>query len=59
MTITDNGKGFQLPKNVSDLSRTGKLGLAGMQERIMLLNGTLIVKSKPGKGTVISTRAKI
>ena len=32
--ISDNGKGFQLPENVGDLSRKGKLGLVGMQERV-------------------------
>lgn len=59
MAISDNGKGFQFPENIGDLSRKGKLGLVGMQERVMLLNGTLSVKSKPGKGTVISVQAKI
>lgn len=59
MAISDNGKGFQLPKNVGDLSRIGKLGLVGMQERVALLNGSINVESKPGRGTVVSMQAKI
>jgi two-component system sensor histidine kinase DegS len=59
MAISDNGKGFQLPKNVGDLSRIGKLGLVGMQERVALLNGSINVESKPSRGTVVSMQAKI
>ena len=53
MTIADNGRGFNVPGRLGDLSGAGKLGLIGMQERIQLLNGTLIVKSRPGEGTSI------
>ncbi len=53
LTITDNGRGFSLPGRVDDLPRSGKLGLAGMQERARLLGGTLEVKSAPGKGTIL------
>jgi len=54
VTITDNGKGFQLPETVGDLSHAGKLGLVGMQERVSLLNGSLEINSEPGKGTVVT-----
>jgi len=57
--IKDNGIGFQLPDKVSDLSRSGKLGLVGMQERVRLLNGNLEVKSEPGKGTTVIAEAPI
>jgi len=53
MTIEDNGEGFVLPKNIIDLSRLGKLGLAGMQERVRLLSGKLRVESKLDKGTKV------
>mgnify|MGYP001048093106 FL=1 len=53
VTIEDNGKGFTLPRNVSDLTRLGKLGLAGMQERARLLGGSLKVESDSGKGTKV------
>ncbi len=54
VTITDNGKGFQLPETVGDLSYAGKLGLVGMQERVSLLNGSFEIQSQLGKGTTVS-----
>lgn len=52
-TIGDNGKGFQLPQTVGDLSHTGKLGLVGMQERVSLINGSLTIQSQRQHGTVV------
>ncbi|NQT31698.1 MAG: sensor histidine kinase [Deltaproteobacteria bacterium] len=54
ITITDNGEGFDLPEDISDLAKNGKLGLTGMQERAQLVGGTLKVQSQPGKGTIIT-----
>ena len=53
VTISDNGQGFSLSGRLDDLPRSGKLGLAGMQERVRLLGGTLEVMSTPGKGTTL------
>ena len=53
VSISDNGKGSDIPKMIGDLARTGKLGLTGMQEQTRLIGGNLIVKSKPGEGTRI------
>ena len=54
ITVSDNGKGFNLPRTIGDLARDGKLGLAGMQERAQLLGGTLTVQSEPGIGSSIT-----
>ena len=54
LTITDNGKGFELPERVEDLASAGKLGLAGMQERVQLIGGKLALQSEPGKGTTVA-----
>jgi len=54
LTVKDNGKGFELPPRIGDLASTGKLGLAGMQERAQLINGKLTLKSQPGKGTTVT-----
>ncbi len=54
ITVSDNGKGFDLPRTIGDLARDGKLGLAGMQERAQLLGGTVKVQSQPGRGTSIT-----
>jgi PAS domain S-box-containing protein len=57
ITVSDNGKGFQIPPQISDLTKQDKLGLAGMQERAQLVGGTLTVQSQPGKGTTITIEA--
>ncbi len=53
ISITDNGTGFDLPPNVTDLAKDGKLGLAGMEERARLVGATMSAESKRGKGTKI------
>ena len=59
LTISDDGTGFQLPERLGDLARSGKLGLAGMQERARLLGGSLTLHSEPGKGTTVVLEAPI
>jgi two-component system sensor histidine kinase DegS len=54
ITVEDNGQGFELPARTGDLATTGKLGLIGMHERARLLDGTLTVRSEPGKGTTVT-----
>lgn len=54
--ITDAGKGFA----VDGAERPGgTLGLSSMRERIEQLNGTLYVKSGPGRGTTIAARVPL
>ncbi len=54
VSIRDNGKGFDLRGSLAELPRSGKLGLAGMEERVHLLGGNLKIESKPGKGTKVT-----
>jgi PAS domain S-box-containing protein len=51
MTISDNGKGFKLPRQIGDFTGAGRLGLLGMHERARLLGGTFDIQSKLGQGT--------
>ncbi len=51
MTVTDDGQGFEAPGKIEGMVSAGRLGLMGMHERAGLLNGTLQIKSSPGKGT--------
>lgn len=53
MIIADNGKGFQLPGHLSELSGDDKLGLMGMKERARIIGGTLVIRSAPGRGTSV------
>jgi two-component system sensor histidine kinase DegS len=57
VTISDNGKGFELPTQLSDFAGHGKLGLTGMAERAHLIGGELEVSSQIGKGTTIIVKA--
>ena len=59
ITISDDGKGFEPPESLGTLPPTGKLGLAGMQERVQLLGGRLKLESEPGKGTKIFVEAPV
>ena len=53
LTVSDDGRGFELPGTLSDFAADGKLGLIGMQERIRLLGGKLLVRSWVGRGTTV------
>jgi signal transduction histidine kinase len=53
LAIMDDGKGFQIPDQLNDLTQTGHFGLVGMRERAQMVNGKLSVKSVPGQGTNI------
>jgi signal transduction histidine kinase len=50
--IRDNGKGFDMETVQSRIGRVS-LGLAGMEERAMLLGGDLYVRSRPNYGTEV------
>jgi len=54
LTVKDNGKGFEIPQRMGDLASIGKLGLAGMQERAQLIQGSLTLKSELRKGTTVT-----
>ena len=49
--VIDQGHGFD---STTDLARRDSLGLFGMNERIVLLGGSLKIESAPGTGTRIS-----
>lgn len=49
LSISDDGQGF----DTSKMGSTGTLGLLGMKERIIKLNGEYIINSIQGKGTIV------
>jgi two-component system sensor histidine kinase DegS len=57
-TVTDNGKGFEIPLRLDDFAAMGRLGLIGMQERAQLLDGEFAIHSEPGIGTTIRVETR-
>lgn len=51
LSINDDGQGFSPASSPAD---AGQRGMAGMLERVTLLDGKLSVVSQPGKGTCIN-----
>lgn len=51
--LHDNGKGFIVPERWVEFIRKEHYGLAGIAERVEMLDGKLTVKSAPGDGTIV------
>lgn len=56
LTVTDNGQGFDPRAVLTGNSRPAGIGLMGMQERLQILGGRLIIESTPEKGTRLEAR---
>jgi len=59
LIVKDNGRGFEIPQRIGDLASVGKLGLAGMQERVRLFGGQLEIQSEPRQGTTVTVEVPI
>jgi signal transduction histidine kinase len=53
-TLRDDGCGFDVDEALRRAGRGGRMGLAGMFERVRLLGGVCDITSRPGEGTEIS-----
>ena len=53
VTVHDDGVGFIMPAETSDLVRVGNFGLMGLKERAQLFGGQMIIASQPGQGTTV------
>ncbi|MCB8969126.1 MAG: PDZ domain-containing protein [Ardenticatenaceae bacterium] len=53
LEIHDDGKGFYCPPHLGSFMRQRHFGLAGLQERLNLIGGTLAIDSMPGEGTTL------
>ncbi len=58
LTISDNGQGIKSMDAATGSMRAG-LGIAGMRERINLLNGSFSISSIPGEGTTITAHVPL
>jgi signal transduction histidine kinase len=52
--VADNGVGFDTAAVLGDYESRGSLGMVNMRERAALVDGSLDIKSKPGKGTSVT-----
>ena len=56
LIVEDDGRGFDARAVLKAADIHGKLGLLGMQERVILANGTIEIESTPGAGTTVFVR---
>lgn len=53
LEVRDNGVGFEVPENTTDLVRGGSFGLMGLEERANLFGGDISFQSAPAQGTIV------
>lgn len=53
LEVGDNGIGFEVPQNTTDLATKGSFGLLGLEERAALFGGDISIQSAIGQGTII------
>jgi signal transduction histidine kinase len=53
MEIADNGRSFREKPENSHKGAKMRLGLLGMQERVRLVNGSFVIRPRPGQGTTV------
>lgn len=53
ISIKDDGRGFDIQQTAKMKDMSGGMGLIGIRERVLLMNGVLSINSKPGQGTEI------
>lgn len=51
LTISDDGRGFQVPASPAEFAPYGHFGLLGLHERAELIGARLDIQSSPGQGT--------
>lgn len=53
VTVEDDGKGFDVEETFRSAEDRGHFGVAGMRERAEAASGHLVVRSEPGKGSIV------
>jgi two-component system sensor histidine kinase DegS len=59
LQVIDDGIGFEVPRQLGDLPRSGRLGIVGMKERANCANGHLCLKSVISKGTTVQVEIPV
>jgi signal transduction histidine kinase len=53
VTVEDDGKGFDVDETFRGAEDRGHFGVVGMRERAEAASGHLVVRSEPGKGSIV------
>jgi len=56
LEVSDNGRGFDMPKSPTDFASNGHFGLLGIRERADLIGARLEIESALGEGTRLKVR---
>jgi two-component system sensor histidine kinase UhpB len=59
MRVTDDGKGFDVPKSPAEFSPGGHFGLLGLYERAELIGAILEIESTNGQGSKITVHLPV
>jgi signal transduction histidine kinase len=53
LTVTDDGRGFDVPESPAEMAPEGHFGLLGLHERAELIGARLDIQSTRGQGTFV------
>lgn len=56
LVVEDDGRGFEVPRNLGHLIHQRHFGLIGIQEMVETLGGELCIESTPGEGCKVIAR---
>jgi PAS domain S-box-containing protein len=59
LIVEDDGAGFDAAAVLQAAHSRGNLGLLGMQERVVMVGGTIEIESSPGAGTTVFVRVPL
>jgi PAS domain S-box-containing protein len=53
LRIEDNGRGFDVQERLANITKEKRMGIRSIEERVKLLQGEMVLRSKPKLGTKI------
>jgi signal transduction histidine kinase len=59
LQVSDDGKGFDVPKSPAEFAPSGHFGLLGLHERAELIGADLEIRSSTGQGTCLSVTLRV
>ena len=59
LQVTDDGKGFEVPKSPAEFAPSGHFGFLGLHERAELIGAQLEIDSSPGQGSRVTVNLPV